>query len=75
MAAYDYIAAELSQEEVDSVCEIVKANYNRCNSKQIMDLLIAEHPLCLESDLLESFNRAAAHFFGAQASTQPKAPT
>ncbi|KAJ2501647.1 hypothetical protein GGH96_001720 [Coemansia sp. RSA 1972] len=61
MAAYEYIAAELSREEHESVHEIVEANHGMCNSKQIMDVLISEHPLCLESDLLESFTKAAAH--------------
>ncbi|KAJ2145374.1 hypothetical protein IW136_001010 [Coemansia sp. RSA 678] len=61
VAAYEYIAAELSWEEHESVRKIVEANHGMCNSKQIMDVLISEHPLCLESDLLESFTKAAAH--------------
>ncbi|KAJ1742186.1 hypothetical protein IWW40_003742 [Coemansia sp. RSA 1250] len=60
MAAYEYIAAELSREEQDSVREIVEAHFHQCTSKQIMDILIAEHPLCLESDLLEEFNEVVA---------------
>ncbi|KAJ2452889.1 hypothetical protein EV183_002626 [Coemansia sp. RSA 2336] len=69
MAAYEYIAAELSREEQDSVREIVEAHYHQCTSKQIMDILIAQHPLCLESDLLEEFNDVASQL--AQSRPQP----
>ncbi|KAJ2846171.1 hypothetical protein IWW36_004477, partial [Coemansia brasiliensis] len=74
MAAYEYIAAELSREEQDSVREIVEAHYHQRTSKQIMDILIAVHPLCLESDLLEEFNEIAAQLAQHNQNTQQHSP-
>ncbi|KAJ1832373.1 hypothetical protein IWW55_001587 [Coemansia sp. RSA 2706] len=59
--AYEYIAAELCREELDSVRDMVEDSYRQFNSKQIMDMLIAEHPLCLERDLLEAYTEVVAH--------------
>ncbi|KAJ2774466.1 hypothetical protein IWQ56_000561 [Coemansia nantahalensis] len=51
---YQHIVAELSEEETASVWALVNSNGGRWTAAQMLDRLVAEHPLCLRSDLADA---------------------
>ncbi|KAJ2697650.1 hypothetical protein H4R19_005649, partial [Coemansia spiralis] len=58
---YQHIVAELSDEEAASVWALVKSNRGHYSTAQLLDQLVAEHPLCLRSDLAEALMKCTAH--------------
>ncbi|KAJ1942767.1 hypothetical protein GGF37_002965, partial [Kickxella alabastrina] len=48
---YDSMVAELSQEEIDSIQEIVNRNGSYFSVAAIKAVVLAEHPLCIEEDI------------------------
>ncbi|KAJ2792951.1 hypothetical protein H4R21_006086 [Coemansia helicoidea] len=68
---YERIAAEPSEEEVESIMTLLERNCGWATYPQLLDALLAEHPLCLESDLIDLLNRFMAARRRVQAPPPP----
>ncbi|KAJ1727368.1 hypothetical protein LPJ61_004607 [Coemansia biformis] len=65
---YESIVAEPSVEEVASVMEILERNSRWATAPQLLAAIKAEHPLCLEADLVEVLNNFLSNKLQKQAS-------
>ncbi|KAJ2862341.1 hypothetical protein GGI22_002221 [Coemansia erecta] len=53
---YQEMIAELSQEEVESIQQLVNQHYGKTNIPRLQQLVREAHPLCAEQDLHDAMN-------------------